>query len=101
MATASPLTAGAVRSWSARRGVPGSGTARCWRSRRIATSCSPLYPTADAGVRRRRRGYQRAYGRYGMVETIRTTIALAARSLAIAMVLGTVLAWAATRLPRG
>lgn len=44
-------------------------------------------------------GYRTAYTRDGMWETIRTTIALAFGSLAFALVLGTLLAWAATRLP--
>lgn len=44
-------------------------------------------------------GYQSQYGRFDIGETIRTTIALAIGSLAIAMVLGTLLAFAASRLP--
>jgi iron(III) transport system permease protein len=44
-------------------------------------------------------GYRTAYGRKQMSETIRTTIGLALGSLAIALVLGTLLAWAASRLP--
>jgi iron(III) transport system permease protein len=44
-------------------------------------------------------GYRTAYGRRQMSETIRTTIGLALGSLAIALVLGTLLAWAASRLP--
>ncbi len=45
-------------------------------------------------------GYQRAFDDPGIGRTIRYTIGLAAGSLAIALVLGTGLAWAATRLPR-
>lgn len=45
-------------------------------------------------------GYSRAFGRRTIGSTIRSTISLALGSLAIAMVLGTWLAWAATRLPR-
>ncbi|MET4166686.1 iron(III) transport system permease protein [Gordonia terrae] len=44
-------------------------------------------------------GYQSQYGRFDIGETIRTTIALAIGSLVIAMVLGTLLAFAASRLP--
>ncbi|WP_051026936.1 ABC transporter permease [Nocardia higoensis] len=44
-------------------------------------------------------GYRSQYGRYDIGETIRTTIALALGSLVIAMVLGTLLAYAASRLP--
>ncbi|GAA5055169.1 ABC transporter permease [Nocardia callitridis] len=45
------------------------------------------------------RGYRSQYTRYDIAETIRTTIALALGSLVIAMVLGTLLAFAASRLP--
>ncbi|WP_433621356.1 ABC transporter permease [Nocardia sp. CA-120079] len=44
-------------------------------------------------------GYRNQYGRFDIAETIGTTIALALGSLGIAMVLGTVLAFAASRLP--
>ena len=44
-------------------------------------------------------GYRAAYGRDQMADTIRTTIGLALGSLVIALVFGTLLAWAATRLP--
>ena len=44
-------------------------------------------------------GYRTAFTRPGIGETIVTTIALALGSLAIALVLGTFLAWCATRLP--
>ncbi|MFC8043549.1 ABC transporter permease [Nocardia sp. NPDC057353] len=44
-------------------------------------------------------GYRNQYGRYDIGETIRTTVALALGSLVIAMVLGTLLAFAASRLP--
>ncbi|WP_067682644.1 ABC transporter permease [Nocardia miyunensis] len=44
-------------------------------------------------------GYRNQYGRYDIGETIRTTIVLAVGSLVIAMVLGTLLAFAASRLP--
>ena len=45
------------------------------------------------------RGYTTAYDRPEMARTLGTTIGLALGSLAIALVLGTLLAWAATRLP--
>jgi iron(III) transport system permease protein len=45
-------------------------------------------------------GYRRAYTDPRFGETLRYTIGLAFGSLAIAMVLGTLLAWAASRLPR-
>ncbi|ROZ99139.1 iron ABC transporter permease [Gordonia sp. OPL2] len=44
-------------------------------------------------------GYKSEYGRFDIAETIWTTIALALGSLIIAMVLGTFLAFAASRLP--
>ena len=44
-------------------------------------------------------GYRTAYGAPHIGEVLRTTFALALGSLVIAMVLGTLLAWAATRLP--
>jgi iron(III) transport system permease protein len=46
-----------------------------------------------------RTGYDRAFSRASWGDTLRTTIGLALGSLAIALVLGTLLAWAATRLP--
>lgn len=46
------------------------------------------------------RGYRAQYTRFDIAETIWTTIALAVGSLVIAMVLGTLLAFAASRLPQ-
>lgn len=46
------------------------------------------------------RGYRSQYGRSDIMETLQTTAALAVFSLVIAMVCGTVLAYATTRLPR-
>lgn len=46
------------------------------------------------------RGYRAQYTRFDIGETIGTTIALALGSLVIAMVLGTLLAFAASRLPQ-
>ncbi len=45
-------------------------------------------------------GYSGAYGSPGFGQVVERTVALAFGSLAIAMVLGTLLAWAASRLPR-
>ncbi|WP_442799993.1 ABC transporter permease [Nocardia sp. NBC_01730] len=45
------------------------------------------------------RGYRAQYTRFDIAETIQTTIALALGSLTIALVLGTLLAFAASRLP--
>jgi iron(III) transport system permease protein len=45
------------------------------------------------------RGYKAAFDSPGIGETLRTTAALALGSLVIALVLGTFLAWATTRLP--
>lgn len=45
------------------------------------------------------RGYRAQYTRFDIGETIATTVALALGSLVIAMVLGTLLAFAASRLP--
>lgn len=45
------------------------------------------------------RGYEAAFDRPEVTDTLRTTVGLALGSLAIALVLGTLLAWAATRLP--
>jgi iron(III) transport system permease protein len=46
-------------------------------------------------------GYHRAFGRPGVGSTIWTTVLLAVGSLVIALVLGTFLAWCASRLPPG
>ncbi|MHA4851820.1 ABC transporter permease [Rhodococcus sp. MSC1_016] len=60
----------------------------------------PLFRLQSLAFEDGARGFQAQYGRYDIGQTIRTTIALAVSSLAIAMVLGTVLAFAASRLPR-
>jgi iron(III) transport system permease protein len=44
-------------------------------------------------------GYRDAFDRPGIADTIKATVGLALGSLAIALVLGTLLAWAASRLP--
>lgn len=46
------------------------------------------------------RGYRAQYTRFDIAETLRTTVALALGSLVIALVLGTLLAFAASRLPQ-
>jgi iron(III) transport system permease protein len=45
-------------------------------------------------------GYTEAFSRPGVWDTIRYTVGLALGSVVIALVLGTLLAWAASRLPR-
>ncbi|EKT83194.1 iron ABC transporter permease [Rhodococcus wratislaviensis IFP 2016] len=60
----------------------------------------PLFRLQSLAFEDGARGFEAQYGRYDIGQTIRTTIALALSSLAIAMVLGTILAFAASRLPR-
>ncbi|MDV7354376.1 iron ABC transporter permease [Rhodococcus oxybenzonivorans] len=60
----------------------------------------PLFRLQTLAFEDGARGFQAQYGRYDIGQTIKTTIALAVSSLAIAMVLGTILAFAASRLPR-
>ena len=60
----------------------------------------PLDPAPVEGVRRRRPGLpHRVHPKPGIGKTILTTVELALGSLAIALVLGTFLAWCASRLP--
>ncbi len=59
----------------------------------------PLFRLQQAAVKDGGAGYVRAWNTRNMGETIVATITLALGSLVIAMVLGTLLAWAATRLP--
>lgn len=59
----------------------------------------PLYRLQSLAFQDGGRGYQAQYGRPDTGEVIWTTVALAAVSLVIAMVLGTVLAFATSRLP--
>jgi iron(III) transport system permease protein len=59
----------------------------------------PMFRLQSLALEDNARGYRVAFERPGISETIRTTVALALGSLAIALVLGTLLAWAATRLP--
>jgi iron(III) transport system permease protein len=59
----------------------------------------PLYRLQSLALEDGARGYRAAFTRPAMADTLRTTILLAVGSLAIALVLGTLLAWAATRLP--
>jgi iron(III) transport system permease protein len=59
----------------------------------------PLYRLQFEALRQGAAGYERAYTAPNFFETLRYTVALALGSLAIAMVLGTLLAWAASRLP--
>ena len=60
----------------------------------------PLYRLQELAFENDAAGYRTAYNRTGMGDTIAATIGLALGSLSIALVLGTTLAWAATRLPR-
>jgi len=60
----------------------------------------PLYRLQHEALADGAAGYEAAFTAPRVGRTIRYTIALAFGSLAIAMVLGTLLAWAATRLPR-
>ena len=59
----------------------------------------PLYRLQMLAFADGAQGYRTAYGSPKVWETLRTTMSLAVGSLTIAMVLGTLLAWAATRLP--
>lgn len=60
----------------------------------------PLYKLQSLAFANGARGYKSQYGRADIVTTLQTTAALAFFSLVIAMVCGTVLAFAVTRLPR-
>lgn len=59
----------------------------------------PLYRLQELAFEDGFAGYDRGFSRPGMADTIKTTVGLALGSLSIALVLGTALAWAATRLP--
>lgn len=59
----------------------------------------PLYRLQTLAFADGAQGYRTAYGSPKVWETLRTTVGLAVGSLSIALVLGTLLAWAATRLP--
>ncbi|WP_340539920.1 ABC transporter permease [Nocardioides sp. GXZ039] len=60
----------------------------------------PLYKLQSLAFSDGAAGYEAQYGRPDIGETLRTTFALALGSLVIAMVLGTILAFATSRLPR-
>jgi len=60
---------------------------------------TPLYRLQELAFENDAAGYRTAFDKSGMDDTIKTTIGLALGSLTIALVLGTILAWAATRLP--
>ena len=60
----------------------------------------PLYRLQSLAFSDGASGYRVAFGASRLAETIRTTVTLAFGSLAIALIAGTGLAWAATRLPR-
>jgi iron(III) transport system permease protein len=59
----------------------------------------PMYRLQALALEDGARGYRTAFTRPGMADTLRTTVLLALGSLIIALILGTLLAWAATRLP--
>src|SRR5213595_472324 len=46
-------------------------------------------------------GYREAFSQPDICRTVRSTVMLALGSLVVAMVLGTLLAWAASRRPKG
>lgn len=60
---------------------------------------APLYRLQQLAFEDDAAGYRTGFDKSGMADTIKTTIGLALGSLSIALVLGTLLAWAATRLP--
>jgi iron(III) transport system permease protein len=60
----------------------------------------PLYRLQSLALEDGARGYRTAFGADSIWRTLRITVLLALGSLIIAMVLGTALAWCATRLPR-
>lgn len=60
----------------------------------------PLFRLQSLAFNDGARGYQAQFGRADIGQTIQTTIALALGSLTIAMVAGTLLAFATSRLPR-
>jgi iron(III) transport system permease protein len=59
----------------------------------------PLYRLQQLALEDGASGYERAWNTRGIRETLVATVGLALGSLVIALVLGTLLAWAATRLP--
>lgn len=60
----------------------------------------PLYKLQSLAFEKGAAGYRSQYGRADILDTLQTTAALGFFSLVIAMVCGTVLAFATTRLPR-
>jgi iron(III) transport system permease protein len=61
---------------------------------------APIYLLQEKALSNGAQAYQIEFGRSTMPGTILATIGLAVGSLIIAMVLGTLLAWSATRLPQ-
>lgn len=59
----------------------------------------PLYRLQQLAFENDAAGYRSAFNKPGIGDTLMATVGLALGSLVIAMVLGTTLAWAATRLP--
>jgi iron(III) transport system permease protein len=61
----------------------------------------PLFRLQQLAFENGAQGYKTAFGRPTIGSTLRATVGLALGSVVIALVLGTLLAWAATRLPPG
>ncbi|MGH2579055.1 MAG: ABC transporter permease, partial [Actinomycetota bacterium] len=59
----------------------------------------PLYRLQQLAFENDAAGYRNAFNKSGIGDTLKATVGLALGSLTIALVLGTTLAWAATRLP--
>lgn len=89
--------------------MTGSGSKAMWRQRLIYLPLIavlgylvvwPLIKLQTLAFENGARGYKSQYGRADILDTLQTTAALAIFSLVIAMVCGTVLAFATSRLPR-
>lgn len=92
------------------RALPwGAGDSRVWRGRLGYAALLlalgylvvlPLFRLQSLAFEDGARGYRDQFGRADIGQTLQTTVILALSSLAIALVLGTVLAFATSRLPR-
>lgn len=92
------------------RAVPRiTGDAKLWRTRALYAALVlglgylivlPVWRLQSLAFDNGAAGYSAQFGRSDIGETLRTTTVLALSSLVIAMVLGTVLAFATSRLPR-
>lgn len=90
--------------------MPSTGSRTTWRHRLMYVPLLlvlgylvvwPLFKLQTLAFENGARGYRSQYGRADIVETLQTTAALAFFSVLIAMVCGTILAFATSRLPRG